>query len=51
MVSGNGRTGIMVMGRPLDERIVVNHEKLWTVATHEAPQCPDLRRAWARVSG
>ena len=33
MVSGNGSTGIMVMGRPLDERIIVDHERLWVVAT------------------
>jgi hypothetical protein len=29
LVSGNGSTGIMVLGRPLDELMVVNHEKLW----------------------
>lgn len=49
MISGNGATGVMVMGRPLDERIVVNHEKLWVVATENAPEAPDLRDAWARA--
>jgi len=28
MISGNGSTGIMVMGLPLNDRIIVNHEKL-----------------------
>lgn len=49
MIGGNGSTGIMVMGRPLDERIVINHEKLWVVATEGAPETPDLRNVWARA--
>ncbi|MHC5057643.1 MAG: glycoside hydrolase N-terminal domain-containing protein [Planctomycetota bacterium] len=49
MISGNGSTGVMVMGRPLDERIVLNHEKLWVVATDTAPETPDLRDVWARA--
>jgi len=49
MVSGNGSTGIMVMGRPLDETIIVNHEKLWTVMAREEPQVPDLAEAWRKA--
>ncbi|MHC4250870.1 MAG: glycosyl hydrolase family 95 catalytic domain-containing protein, partial [Planctomycetota bacterium] len=49
MISGNGSTGVMVMGRPLDERIVINHEKLWVVSTENAPETPDLSDVWARA--
>lgn len=46
MISGNGCTGIMVMGLPLDDLVIVNHEKLWTVGNDYKPQTPDLREAW-----
>ncbi len=46
MLSGNGSTGIMVMGMPLEDTIIVNHEKLWTVGNAYRPQTPDLRQAW-----
>jgi len=46
LVSGNGSTGIMVLGRPLDERIVVNHEKLWVPPANALPQPPQLAEAW-----
>jgi len=46
MISGNGCTGIMVMGLPLDDLVIVNHEKLWTVGNDYRPQTPDLREAW-----
>ena len=46
LLSGNGRTGIMVLGRPLDERIVVNHEKLWVPTTDRAPEPAELSAAW-----
>lgn len=46
MISGNGSTGIMAMGLPLDDLIIVNHEKLWTVGNDYRPQTPDLREAW-----
>jgi len=46
MISGNGSTGIMVMGLPLDDCVIVNHEKLWTVGNDYKPQTPDLREAW-----
>jgi len=51
MVSGNGSTGIMVMGLPLEDRIIVNHEKFWVVGNDFRPKTPDLREAWkeARV--
>ncbi|NQT89315.1 glycoside hydrolase N-terminal domain-containing protein, partial [bacterium] len=29
LISGNGTTGFMAMGRPLDELVIVNHEKCW----------------------
>ena len=40
MIGGNGTTGIMVMGLPLEELIVVNHAKLWVVATTSGPNHP-----------
>jgi len=46
MISGNGSTGIMVMGLPLEDYIVVNHEKLWTIGNNFRPQTPDLAEAW-----
>jgi hypothetical protein len=46
MISGNGSTGIMVMGRPLDDCVIVNHEKLWTVGNDYLPKTPSLREAW-----
>ena len=47
MISGNGPTGIMVMGLPLDDLVIVNHEKLWVVNSEYKPEAPDLRRTWA----
>lgn len=47
MISGNGPTGIMVLGLPLDDLVVVNHEKLWVVNSEYAPEAPDLRATWA----
>ena len=46
MVSGNGSTGIMVMGLPLEDCIIVNHEKFWVVGNDYRPRTPDLREAW-----
>lgn len=46
MISGNGPAGIMVMGYPLDDLIVVNHEKLWAVNSDHKPVTPDLRESW-----
>jgi len=49
MISGNGSTGIMVMGLPLDETIIVNHAKCWVVGSAFRPVCPDLAEAWAEA--
>ena len=38
MLSGNGSTGIMVKGLPLDECIIVNHEKFWTIGNDYRPE-------------
>jgi hypothetical protein len=46
MISGNGPAGIMVMGTPLDDLVVVNHEKLWVVNSDFKPVAPDLVGAW-----
>jgi len=46
LISGNGSTGIMMLGRPLDDLVIINHEKLWVVGTDCAPEAPDLREAW-----
>jgi len=51
MISGNGPTGIMVMGLPLDDLIIVNHEKLWAVNSEYAPEAPDLRETWKTARG
>lgn len=51
MLSGNGPTGIMVFGLPLDDVIVVNHEKLWAVNSEYAPEAPDLRATWKTARG
>ncbi len=49
MISGNGSTGIMVMGRPLDEKIIINHEKLWVVKAQKRPEIPDLSDLWPKA--
>jgi hypothetical protein len=49
MISGNGSTGIMVMGLPLEDSVIVNHEKFWTVGNDFRPQTPDLREAWKKA--
>lgn len=46
MLSGNGATGIMVKGLPLDECIIVNHEKFWTVGNDFRPETPDMAGFW-----
>jgi hypothetical protein len=46
MISGNGSTGIMVMGLPLDDCVIVNHEKFWAVGNDYLPRTPHLREAW-----
>jgi hypothetical protein len=50
LVSGNGSTGVMVMGHPLDDLMIVNHTKFWTVGTNVTPHAPDLRKAWKAAS-
>ena len=49
MISGNGSTGIMVMGRPVDDLVIVNHAKCWTVSSSFRPLAPDLREAWKKA--
>jgi len=49
LISGNGATGVMVMGRPLDETIVVNHEKLWVPMTDVKRDVADMRAATAEA--
>ena len=50
MISGNGSTGIMVMGLPLEDLVIVNHEKFWTVGNDYRPQTPDLCQEWKVAS-
>lgn len=50
LISGNGSTGVMVMGLPFDDLMIVNHAKLWAVGTNVTPQAPDLREAWKTAS-
>ncbi len=49
MVSGNGSTGIMVKGVPLDDCIVINHEKFWTIGNEYRPETPDMKEAWVEA--
>ena len=49
LISGNGATGVMVMGRPLDETVVVNHEKLWVVMVDVPRDVADMRQANAEA--
>jgi len=49
MLSGNGSTGIMVKGLPLDECIIINHEKFWTVGNDYRPETPDMADAWVEA--
>lgn len=49
MISGNGSTGIMVMGLPVDDLVIVNHEKCWVVGSDFRPLAPDLREAWKKA--
>jgi len=49
LISGNGATGIMVMGRPTDETIVVNHEKLWVPMVDVKRDVADMRQVNAEA--
>jgi len=49
MISGNGSTGIMVKGLPLEDCIIVNHEKFWTVGNDYRPETPDMKEAWVEA--
>ena len=49
LISGNGSTGIMVIGEPYRERIVVNHEKLWVVAVDAKRDVADMREAYMQA--
>ena len=45
LISGNGIQGVMVHGNPLDETIVLNHEKCWVPAQPVKPDVPDTAQA------
>lgn len=49
LVSGNGIQGIMVHGDPLDETIVLNHEKCWVPAQPVKPDVPNMVDAVKRA--
>lgn len=42
LISGNGRQGVMVHGQPLEETIVLNHEKLWVPTQPVKPDVPNM---------
>jgi hypothetical protein len=44
LIGGNGATGIMVLGDPADETIIVNHEKCWVQMAAETRQVANLRK-------
>jgi len=45
LISGNGIQGVMVHGNPLEETIVVNHEKLWVPAQPIKIDVPNMVEA------
>ena len=49
LISGNGSTGIMVMGEPFCEKIVLNHEKLWVIAVDAKRDVADMREAYMQA--
>jgi len=49
LISGNGRQGVMVHGGALDEKIVLNHEKLWVPAQPVKPDVPNMVDAVKRA--
>lgn len=49
LIGGNGRQGVMVHGFPLDEKIVLNHEKLWVPAQPVKPDVPNIANAMKRA--
>ncbi|MCP4977789.1 MAG: glycoside hydrolase family 95 protein [Maribacter sp.] len=44
LIAGNGVQGVMVMGNPHNESIVLNHEKLWVPAQNVAFDVPDMTK-------
>jgi len=42
LVTGNGQTGVMVFGDPLNEQIVFNHEKLFEPLRDNVIKAPDV---------
>lgn len=49
LIAGNGRQGVMVHGKPLEETIVLNHEKLWVPAQPVKPDVPNMVEAIGRA--
>lgn len=49
LIAGNGIQGVMVHGKPLEETIVLNHERLWVPAQPVKPDVPDMADAMARA--
>lgn len=44
LIAGNGVQGVMVMGDPHNESIVLNHERLWVPAQDVAFDIPDMTK-------
>ena len=44
LIAGNGVQGVMVMGNPYNESIILNHEKLWVPAQDVAIDVPDMTK-------
>lgn len=49
LISGNGIQGVMVHGSPLDETVVLNHEKCWVPAQPVKPDVPNMVQAVERA--
>jgi len=45
LVTGNGRMGVMVFGRPEDERVIFNHERLYEPLYDSPVAPPDVAHA------
>lgn len=49
LIGGNGATGIMVLGNPADETIIVNHEKCWVQTEAETREFADMSETFVQA--
>ncbi|MGB2820237.1 MAG: glycoside hydrolase N-terminal domain-containing protein, partial [Phycisphaerae bacterium] len=49
LISGNGKMGVLVFGRPLRERVIFNHERFNLPQWRTPPQPPDIAHVMPEV--